>query len=391
MATSAASSTCETVSSSPLLPTLGPRAGSLRSQDVPPAGDASDGLIRRPLNTDGVDRRNLLATIAGFAAAAAVFAVMFWIVDAGEVLAEVRGADPALVAVVATAILCWNVAWGIALWNVLAALEIDAPVHVAVGIHAAAAFGNHITPFAQAGGEPINALLISRVTDTEYEVSLASITSFDAINVVPSLTFATAGALYLLVARPGVHGLGLVPVAVVGGAMTVALLVGGGWLFRRGLRVRLRSVGRTLGGGATRLLPGLDPAHVEALGERVRGFAGAVGRLAVDRRRLAVAIAFSTLGWGLQAVGLWVTFLALDTSIPLVVPFFVLPLGRVGGALPTPGGLGGTEAIVASLLAVLTVADGATIAAAVTIHSVGGYLLTTSVGAAAASALVVSE
>ncbi|MFB6072457.1 MAG: hypothetical protein ABEJ88_05755 [Halobacterium sp.] len=79
--------------------------------------------------------------------------------------------------------------------------------------------------------------------------------------------------------------------------------------------------------------------------------------------------------------------MALGSHIPIYVPFFVLPLGTLGSVLPTPGGLGGTEAINVTALTVVTAVAPATIAAAVTLHSVGGYFLTRSVGAAAASVL----
>lgn len=334
-----------------------------------------------------MNRRDVLATLAGLGAAAAVFAVMFWLVDAEAVLAAVARADVGLLGAVAGTILLWNVAWGAALWNVLAALDIDVPFHRAALVQAAGAFANHVTPFGQAGGEPVTAWLLQQVSGTDYEVSLASVASLDAINVVPSLTFATVGALYFLSVETGAEGLGLLPVLVVAVAVllpVVALLT---WRDRDRLGGLADRVARRVVG----VLPRVGEAEVEGLEERVNGFLGAVGRVAVDRRRLGAAIAFSALGWAAQAVGLWVTFLALDSHIALYIPFFVVPLGKVGSVFPTPGGLGGAEAINVTLLAVLTPAAAATIAAAVTIHSVGGYLLTTGVGAAATGVLGVQR
>jgi len=328
-----------------------------------------------------------VATVAGFAGAAAVFAVMFWLVDARAVLDAVRRADPGLILVAAGTILLWNVSWGCALYNVLGALDIDVPVHTALLVNAAGAFANHVTPFGQAGGEPVTAWLLSRTTETEYEVSLASITSLDAINVVPSLLFATGGSLYYVAATGTGSELGVLPLAVVGGAAVVAVAVAVGWRYRDGARARVNRTLVPLVERASGLLPGRAPIDPDALAGRVAEFTGALGRVAVSRNRLAAAIGCSALGWAFQAVGLWVVFLALDAPIPVYVPFFVLPLGKVGSALPTPGGLGGTEAVNVTLLALLTGAGAAPIAAAVTIHSVGGYLLTTSIGAAATSAL----
>jgi uncharacterized protein (TIRG00374 family) len=339
-------------------------------------------LIRARRDGDGVKRANVVATAAGLAAALAVFAVMFWLVDARAVYAAVTRADLGLLGVVAATILLWNLSWGLALYNVLRAQGLPVSVPLAAVVNAAGAFANHVTPLGQAGGEPVTAYLLARNTDTDYEVSLASIASLDAINVVPSLAFATAGALYFLLARTGVD-LGVLPLAVLAVAVSLPVLVAVAWRRRERVVAGLTRLVRRVAGA----LPRVSPAAADGVGERVAGFAAAVERVATDRRRLAAALGFSALGWALQSVGLWVTFLALASSIPPYVPFFVLPLGKVGGVVPTPGGLGGAEAINVTLLVALTDAGAATIAAAVTLHSVGGYLLTTGVGAAATGVL----
>lgn len=334
-----------------------------------------------------MQRANLLLQILGFAAAGAVFAVMFWLVDAGAVFTAMAGADPLLLAAVAGTILLWNLSWGVALWHVLRAQQIQIPFYLAALVNAAGAFANHVTPLGQAGGEPVTAWLLTQTVETDYEVSLASIASLDAINVVPSLGLATAGAVYFLTIGSGVETLGLLPIAILAVAALVPILALLAWRFRRRIAHAVGAVARPIAG----VVPRLSPESVDALGDRASGFAGAVRRVAVSRRRLAAALSFSALGWAFQAVGLWVTFLALDSFIPLYVPFFVLPIGKAGSVLPTPGGLGGAEAINVTLLTLLTGPSAATIAAAVTIHSVGGYLLTTGVGAAATSVLGVHQ
>ena len=335
-----------------------------------------------------MDRERVTATAAGFLVAAVVFAVMFYVVDAREVVAEARSADLAMLAVVAALILAWNAAWGVELWTVLAALDVDVSVGSALLVNAAGGFANHVTPFGQAGGEPVTAWLLTRSADTDYEVSLASIASLDAINVVPSTTFALVGAGYYVLTAPRLpaelRGLSTTIAGGVAAAATVGVVL---YVFRDGVgRVVTDAVYRVVH-AVTDRIPRVTPPSRTAVMDRVRTFVGAIGRVAGDRRRLAGAVALSALGWGCQALGLWVTFLALDTTIPLYVPFFVLPLGTMGSVLPTPGALGGTEAINVTALTVVTSAAAPTVAAAVTLHSVGGYVLTTSVGAAAASVL----
>ncbi|MGB9965487.1 lysylphosphatidylglycerol synthase transmembrane domain-containing protein [Halobacterium sp. CBA1126] len=333
-----------------------------------------------------MQREDLLATVAGLAGAAVVFAVMFWVVDAREVWAAASRADPVTLVAVAGVILLWNVSWGLALWNVLSALDIRVPLHTALLVNAAGAFANHVTPFGQAGGEPVTAWLLTQTADTDYEVSLASITSLDAINVVPSLAFAAVGSLYYVATGTG-GDLGLLPVGVITAAVVVPLVVALAWRYRTTIRGR---AGGAVAGVVSRVvgaIPRVSLPDAETVAERIEGFADALGRVAVSRERLVAALSCSALGWAFQAFALWLTFVALGASVPLYVPFFVIPLGKVGSVLPTPGGLGGTEAINVTLLTLLTAVSAPTIAAVVTIHSVGGYLLTTTVGAAATSAL----
>jgi len=332
-----------------------------------------------------VDRDHLVATVGGFLVAAAVFAVMFWVIDAEAVLAAGRQADLLLLGVVAATILLWNVAWGLELWTVLRTLDVHTPIHTALLVNAASGFANHVTPFGQAGGEPVTAWLITQSTETDYEVGLASIASLDAINVVPSLSFAVVGGLYFVSTTD--LSVGMVPRSVLWVVAAVAVVAVLAWLLRDRVRQYAGGAVYRVVHAVTARVPRVQPPSRESLKARIASFVGAIRRVGNDRPRLAGAIGLSALGWVFQAVGLWVTFLALGEHIPVYVPLFVLPLGTMGSVVPTPGGLGGTEAINITVLTVVTSVAAPTIAAAVTLHSVGGYLLTTSVGAAAASVL----
>jgi hypothetical protein len=320
-----------------------------------------------------------VASVAGFAVAALVFGVLFWLVDSAAVLSALGRADPVLLSGVVGAFGLWTVAWGLALYNVFRALDLTVPVQTAVLLNAASTFSNNVTPLGQAGGEPVTAALITRTLRTDYEVSLASVTSLDAINVIPSLSFAILGACYYVAVTE--QTVGLRPVAIAGTAVLLLLIV---WRWQLRLRELAVSI---LHSPARQLLSVAPLVSLSAVTTRVNGFFGALDRVAGDRPRLGAALCCSALGWACQAIALWLTVLALGTAIPLHVPFLVVPLGRIGDVLPTPGGLGGNEAINVALLTVLTTASAPTLTAAVTIHGVGGYLLNVSIGAAAATAL----
>lgn len=333
-----------------------------------------------------MQREALVRTLLGFAGAGVVLAIILWVVDAQAVFRAILQANPPLVALVAGLLFLWIAAWGIALWHVLAALDVDTPLYLPVLVYAAAAFANRVTPFGQAGGEPVTALVLSRATDIEYEVGFASITSLDAINVIPSMLIIISGMGFLLLA--GVNLAGINPLVGLVVAIGLLLLLGLAVRYRWWLRARIGSLLGPIARPLVRRLPWLTVDWLEGLSERVTQFVMSIEQVATDRRRLAVAIGFSALGWVLQAVALWVTFLSLDVHIPLLLAVFVIPISKFGGLLATPGGLGGTQAIGIGVITLLTDVGAATVTAAVTIYGIGGYILVTTVGGAVAAGLL---
>lgn len=339
----------------------------------------------------GVDSRNLLATVAGFAVAAIVLGALAYFVGVDEVGDALARADTRYVAVVAVAILAWVCLWGVGLYAVVTAVGADISLVDAVLVNAGVAFANHVTPFGQAGGEPVAAWLLSDVTDVDFERALAAVTSFDAINVVPSLSFAALGlAYYGTVATLGSR-FQLVGAAVVALAVALVGVVYLGWRHRAGVEAALARLVVPPATLVGRLVPRFEPPDVDDIEAHVERFVDGIERVAADRTRLAVALTFSATGWFVQSVGLWVALLALGADIPLYVPLFVVPMGTVANVLPTPGGLGGIETVQVALLVGATGVVAATATAAVAIFSVGGFFLTTTVGAGAVAALQARE
>src|SRR5699024_7986691 len=102
-------------------------------------------------------------------------------------------ADPLIVALIPLVTFAWIIAWGLLLRVVVGILDGQLSVVTAVFVYTATMFANNVTPFGQAGGEPISAYFISNATDTEYETGLAAIASVDAIHFVPSISLAAIG------------------------------------------------------------------------------------------------------------------------------------------------------------------------------------------------------
>jgi hypothetical protein len=223
-------------------------------------------------------------------------------------------------------------------------------------VFSGAMFSNNITPFGQAGGEPVTALLVSRITDAEYETGLAAIASVDTLNFVPSITLALLGAGFYAteIALGTNRNVTLAIGAVVVLAVAVPSLVYVAWSYRYDLEERvvrrLTPVIQWLAGQLPRLsVPGPD-----VIERRINGFFRAIERVADDEGGLVIALTFSALGWLCQALGLWLAFHAIGSPISFAVVLFAVPIGAIAGVTPLPGGAGGIEWVLATLLTAAT-------------------------------------
>ncbi|MFT4883638.1 MAG: hypothetical protein ACI8U4_001147 [Natronomonas sp.] len=332
-------------------------------------------------------RLDVRATVAGFAGAIAVLALLAWVVGIEELFAALSMASPAGIAAVLGAAVVWLVAWAFALATVLSALGAPISAPRAVAVYAGVLFSNNVTPFGQAGGEPISALLISESADTAYENALAAIASADSINFVPSTALALIGVTYYSVAAAAGDELRVATAAVA--LLAVGMPIAGVLAWRN--RERLEAgIGRTLtpiAKAVGRRVPRLSAPTRNAIESRVDGFFRSLEDVATDRRSLATAIGFSTVGWTAQATALWCAFYAIGVPVQPEAVLVAVPVGAIAGVTPLPGGLGGVEAALIGLLVPLAGVSAATAAAAIVLHRGAIYWLPTFIGGGVAAAL----
>ncbi|MFQ3320171.1 MAG: hypothetical protein ACI8UR_001088 [Natronomonas sp.] len=326
-------------------------------------------------------------TVAGFAGALLVLAVLAWVVGFESLLDSLSMARRSVIVGVLAAAAVWLTAWALALRTVLGALGARISPLRAVAVYAGALFANNVTPFGQAGGEPVTAILISETADTEYETGLAAIASADALNFVPSTAFAFVGVSYFTVVLAAGEEIRWATAAVV--ALTVALPVVGYLVWTNHDRVET-GVGRALTPLAQaigRRVPRLGVPSEAAIEERIDSFFREIEVVATDRQTLVAALGLSTLGWLAQATALWLALYAIGVTAPFAAVLVAVPVGAIASVTPLPGGLGGIEAVLIALLVPLAGVSGATAAAAVVIHRGAIYWLPTLVGAGVSSAL----
>ncbi|MWG33688.1 lysylphosphatidylglycerol synthase transmembrane domain-containing protein [Halomarina oriensis] len=325
------------------------------------------------------------ATVAGFLAALFVLAGLLVFVGVDATVDAVSMADPAILVLLPFVALAWLVSWGLSLRIVLTVVGTPISTVKAVGIYTAAVFANNVTPFGQAGGEPVTAFLIADATENRYETGLAAIASVDALNLFPSLSIAAVGLGYYAVTTT--LGRQLQVASAVVGVLAVAIPVAGYVLWRRREAVengltRLLTSGF---GAVYRLLPGRQPPTEESVRVRVDGFFHAVERVAEDRRQLVLALGFATIGWLALSTSLWLSLYALGARVPLAAALLIVPIGSIASVTPFPGGLGGIEAVLITLLVPTTGVTAATATAAVLIHRTATYWLPTVAGGGAAA------
>jgi uncharacterized protein (TIRG00374 family) len=331
------------------------------------------------------DRR---ATVLGFAGAVVVLAVLFWLVGVDAVVAALAGARPGVVVLVVPVAILWLSAWGMALYTVLDALGEPISRVSAVLVFSAAVFSNNVTPFGQAGGEPLSALLISEAADSEYETGLAAIASVDALHFVPSLGLATIGLVFFAVKTASL-GRNLLIAALAVGVLVLAVPAVAylGWRYREAVEAAavraLTPVIRLL----TRLLPRRNPPTRTTVARRVGSFFEAIDRVANSPRSLVAAVSFSLVGWLALSTSLWLSVSALGVTIPVAAALVVIPVGSIAGITPLPGGLGGIETAFVVLLVSTTGIPAATASAAVVIHRGATYWLPTMIGGTTAAVL----
>ncbi|MDL5362296.1 lysylphosphatidylglycerol synthase transmembrane domain-containing protein [Halalkalicoccus sp. NIPERK01] len=323
--------------------------------------------------------RNWRALIVGFAGAIALFVGLFFLVGADDVLDSLSSAEPSLVAATLAVALLWLGAWALVLRTVLETLDVAIPVVRVFFVYASAVFANNVTPFGQAGGEPVAALLISKVSKARYETGLVGIATVDVLNVVSSLSLILVGVGYYATTAIVGERLQTAVASALGVVVAVGALLFLAWRYQGEI------VDRVSEGVADRVArlpvgPSDPDAVAEDLSGRMERFFEHIERMAAQRRRLAVAFGLSLLGWLLQAAALLAAFAAIGHVVPVYVLIFVIPLGNLAGAAPLPGGLGGIEAAFVALLVPTTGLPAATVTAAVLIYRGTIYWLPVLIG-----------
>jgi uncharacterized protein (TIRG00374 family) len=90
----------------------------------------------------------------------------------------------------------------------------------------------------------------------------------------------------------------------------------------------------------------------------------------LEARRIALPLVLSVLAWGLEAVGMYVTFVGLGLQQGVLAAVFIYAFSTIVGAVTMlPGGLGATEGSITGLMKLLGVSVATAALAAIIIRA----------------------
>ncbi len=225
---------------------------------------------------------------------------------------------------------------------------------------------HNLTPFGQAGGAPIGAVILARRYDGDYEECLAALSIKDIVSFTPAILVFVFGGGYIVLfvdevpgeLQPLFAGFALFVIAVVAVVLTIRR-------YPTRMRRVLRLIGRRINLIASRIpfVPSLDPDELAA---RIDNFADSMGEIASDRPTVALASALATTAFVAQGCLLWLTLDAVGIDVPVALAIFIVPVSLLASGLPLPGGSGGVESVqILMLLATTEATSSATITAVV--------------------------
>lgn len=305
----------------------------------------------------------------GFAVGFLVVGLLLALADWRTVLAELAGADRRVYALGVCLVVGAILAWSEALRRLLSG---DGPGPGDVRYRIAflgGEFAKQALPLGHTAGPALMAYAVSRERERPYEETFAATTVTEFVNVGASILLATAGMAVLLSRRPGDPLLA----ALAGGlALAGAVLVSVGLLVvyrREALRRLVRALAAfaalTVGRVSTAAGEAVAPDRVDA---RFDAFYAAFDDVATDRRRLAAAGVFALVGWGCFVLPLATSFAALGYRLPIPLVLFAVPVVSLVNVVPLPGGLGGFELALITVVASLGGTDLAVGAAGVLLY-----------------------
>jgi hypothetical protein len=285
----------------------------------------------------------------------------------------VATADHGAVAVVIGAGLAVLFLRGVALWWLLRSLEPGVSTWRTLAAYPVTTLVSTVMPGGRAGGAPLNGAVLARTTDVGYEDGVAAslalsllanlaVVGVGGVGVVALVAGSAVGEVAGAVARAG----GVVILAAVLG---VALVRHGRGRLREWLTTAVVVAGRGL-----RVVPGCSPPNRPSVERRMAGLTAALRQFRAHPHVLLVVGGLLVCAHALTVLALWFALAAFGVAVPIALLMTVVPVAVLAAVFPTPGGLGGVEASLATLISAGSTATTSASAVSVVLYRTGTVL-----------------
>lgn len=315
-------------------------------------------------------------TIVGLLVGVVLLGLAVSVLGVGDVAGVVRAADVGLVALSVVVGVASVVVYAEAFRQLRRRLE---PTPFGGRFHAiyySAQFVRLSLPVGAASFPAILAYVMAREGETSFEQDLAVATAADLIGYTTSFLLGFVGLGVFLLTGEGLAN-GPVLAAAVGAAVvltvtlgTLAVLVYWPWIVDRLVLGTAKLVRATLGRASDRVAEAVES---EVVTERLGLFHETIDLLGDAHRGVVIATGLTVISWIMIVLPLWLNFMAVGQWVPFAVVLFAVPAGNLLGFVPLPGGLGGVELAMGTVVVAATGVAVPTAAAAILLHRLATY------------------
>lgn len=322
-------------------------------------------------------------TIVGLVVGVAIIAAALALLGPREVFETVRAANVVLVAASVVVGTTSVIVYAEAFRRLRRRLE---PTPFGGGFHAtyySAQFVRLSLPVGSASFPAILAYVLSREGETSFEQDLAVATAADLLGYTTSFLLAFVGLGAFLLTSDGLANGPVLAAAVGVGVLlvvtlaTLAVLVSWPWIVDRIVHWTASAIRATVGRLSDRVHEAVQPSVVA---ERLATFHETIELLGNARSDVVVATGLTVVSWTMIVLPLWLNFVAVGQWVPFAVVLFAVPAGNLLGFVPLPGGLGGVELAIGTVVVAATGVGVQTVAAAILLYRLATYWVPMLVG-----------
>jgi uncharacterized protein (TIRG00374 family) len=295
-----------------------------------------------------VNKKNIALSIIGLFAVS----ILMYVSDISEILSRAKDIGWFTLGIIL--FLSFTAAGfkSLVLKTVLEGLESKISIPSALLTYYAVLFSNNITPFGNAGAEPVAAHFVRKLDGVDsYEKGLVAVTSSDIINQFSPNLLAIIGLVGIALTDL-TTGTKLFFVPLVVGLLMLGLIIV--LLFRFTIiekRIR-KYIPKIISVARTRIGWSFIPT-VSSVESRIDKLVDAVETLSKNKIYMVIAIIFSFLSICAYSSLLYLTILSFGGQISIFVLLIIVPIGSAGAISPTPGAIGSSEVLVSTLLVVM--------------------------------------